>query len=371
MPFTRPPLQVLIDRVKGDIKDALGLVAVLRRSLEGALAIALAGASHVLHGHMRFLSKQIFPDTAEEEYMIRHAAVYQLSLKPATFAKFEVEITGSEGSVAPISTIYQRQDGATYTSQASGTIASGVATLTLISDVEGADYNLIVGEQISLQSPISGIDTIATVTSVIIEAEDTETIESLRERTLARIRNPPSGGTVNDYLTYAREVAGVTRAWILPNWPAAGYFGEGGVGISFVVDASDPIIPSPAKVLEVQTNVDLNKPITADAVVFAPVANEIDFTINIKPNTSEVRAAVTGELTDLFAREGQVAGAVDPDLLASAVTYSGGLAISKIDEAISVADGEDEHALLSPTTDIVSANGQIITLGTITFGTLA
>lgn len=371
MAFTRPTLSAIIERVRGDIKDALGLTAILRRSTEEAFARAIGGASHILHGHIRFVSRQLFPDQAEVQYLEAWGAIYQLERKVATFATITISGTGTDGNTIPIGTEFQRSDNVTYTTDFEATIASGVYTVDVTATVAGSNSNTNIGDSVTLVSPISGVDSGALVDAAVTEGEDVEADDSYRSRILSRIRTPPSGGTVNDYITYAREVAGVTRAWVLPNWRAAGYYGEGGVGISFVEDGEDPIIPSPAKVAEVQVNVNIRKPVTADALVFAPVANVVNLNISLKPNTQTVRDNVTAELEDLFSREGQVAGAVDPDQIASAVTYSGGLPLSKVNEAISIAEGEQDHRLNSPLVDIVSAPGQLITLGTITFGTLA
>lgn len=371
MSFTRPDLQSIIDRVKGDIRNALQITSILRRSTEEAFSVAIGGASHVLHGHMRFISQQLFPTTAIVQFLEKWAAVYAIQRNPKTFANLQLTGTGTDGSTIPALTVYQRDDGFTYETDAGVTIAGGVYTVAVTALAAGATGNLDDGEGVTLVSPISGVNSGALVDSTNTEAEDEETDDSLRARVLARIRTPPSGGTVTDYLTYALEVPGVTRAWVLPNHNSAGFFGEGGVAVSFVEDGESPIIPSAAKVTEVQTSVDLQKPVTADAVVFAPVANTIPMTINLKPNTALVRAAVTAELEDLFAREGQVAGAVDPDLIAAAVTFDGGLSLSKINEAISVAAGEQDHVLVTPAANVVSSTGQIIILGTLTFGTLA
>jgi len=371
MSFTRPSLESIVARVRGDIRDALEIAAILRRSTEEAFAIGLAGASHVLHGHIRFISKQIFPDQAEVQFLERWAAVWQIARKAKTFANIQIAGTGTNTTVIPVGTAYQRSDGVTYTTDTEQTIAAGVFSVAITADVAGADGNIDDGEGISLLSPISGVDSAATVTTTNTEAEDVETDTSLRVRVLDRIRNPPSGGTITDYLTYAKEVAGVTRAWVVTSHPATGFNGEGGVGVYFVEDEEVPIIPSPAKVAEVQTNIDIQKPVPIDAQAFAPVANVIDMTINLKPNTATVQAAVTAELTDLFKREGQVSGATDPAKIAGGVKFSGGLSLSKINESISVAAGEEDHILVSPTADIVSTLGLLITLGTITYGTLA
>ena len=76
MPLSRPTLTELVDRAKGDIKTELGLVTVIRRTFAYALAKAVAGLSHMLHGHLVYVSRQIFPDQAEQEYITRMAAIF-------------------------------------------------------------------------------------------------------------------------------------------------------------------------------------------------------------------------------------------------------------------------------------------------------
>jgi len=361
MAFTRPDLQSIVDRVKGDIRTSLGLTAILRRSTEDAFAKAIAGASHVLHGHMRFISKQIFPDQAEVEFLERWASIYAIQRKAATFATLTITGTGVDTTVIPAGTAYKRDDGLTYTTDAETTIAAGVFSVNVTADTSGTGSNIDDGESVTLVSPLSGVNSGALISATVTEGEDVESDASLRDRVLARIRTPPSGGTVTDYIAYARSVAGVTRAWVLP-----GHLGEGTVGVSFVEDGEDPIIPSAAKVIEVQAAVNESKPVTAEATVFAPNPNVVDMTINISPNTQAVRDAITAELEDLFSREGQVSGAFK-DLDS---TYTGGLSLSKITEAISISEGEENHDLIAPTGNIVTAVGSIITLGTITFGVL-
>lgn len=362
MAFTRPDLPSIVDRVKSDIKNALGLTVILRRSTEDAFARAIAGASHVLHGHMRFISRQIFVDQAEVIYLERHASIYGIQRNAATFSVLSITGTGVDGTSVPSGTVLQRSDATEYTVDSVGTVASGTVTLSVTASTAGSGSNIDDGETLTLQSPISGMDSDFTVASTTTEGEDTETDDSLRSRVLARIQSPPSGGTVSDYEAYARSVAGVTRAWVLSG---LGGF-ENNVGVYFVEDGEDPIIPSAAKVAEVQTAIDTNKPVTANATAIAPVENVIDIEVNISPNNQDVRDAITAELSDLFTREGQVAGTI------SGVNefYDGGLSLSKIREAISIAEGEDDHVLVSPTADVTSATGEIISLGTITFGTL-
>ena len=362
MAFTRPTLAEIINRVKGDIKDELGVTNLLRRSFLLAFGKALAGVSHMLHGHMFWISRQIFADKAEAEYLERHASIYGLERKAATYGQQSAGATGVNGSVIPAGTLYKRSDDAQYSVDADATIAGGVATVELTALTPGADYNNEVGDTLTPISPVSGVDSTITISAVTVDAEDVETDESFRERLVERIQNPPSGGTAADYIIWAKAVAGVTRAWVFP-----GHLGAGTVGVSFVEDGETDIIPSPAKVTEVQDYIDTKKPVEADAIVFAPIDQAVDISIAIKPNTVAVRAAVEAELVDLFSREAQVGGAYKQ----VGETYDGVIKLSKINEAISIAQGEEDHAVSSPVADFDPGTGGIATLGVITWSTLA
>lgn len=366
MAFQRPSLTAIIDRIKGDIISLLGLQTILRRSLLDVLAKALGGAAHVLHGHLDFLSKQLLPDTAEDEFLVRWGVIFGVERLPATFAKLNIKITGTDSTVIPINTIFQRSDGFEYTTEAEviiGSTTTGEVDAVIVASEAGENGNLDDASIVSLTSPIAGADSDATVISTNTEGEDEETIENLRTRVIERIQAPPQGGAVADYIAFAKTVVSVTRVWVLP-----GFLGEGSVGVTFVEDGNAPasIIPAPAKVTEVQDAIDPLKPITADVTVFAPIEVPLDLTISMTPNTTAVQNAVTEEIRDLILREAQVKGAFKE----VGVSYTGRIALSKISEAISTAAGEDEHVIVSPTSDPQAGDGGILTLGTITFQTL-
>lgn len=361
MAFVRPTLDVIIDRIKGDLKSALGITTILRRSFLDALAKALAGVTHTLHGHQVFISRQIFPDQAEAEFLVRWASIYNLQRKAATFANLTVSGTGINGTVIAPGTVFQRDDGIEYSTDAEATISGGVYLVSVTALSTGSAANIDNGEVLNLSSPLSGVDAAVSVSATVVEGEDEETDENLRVRLVERIQNPPAGGNAADFKNFALSVPGVTRAWVFP-----GHLGEGTVGVSFVEDDQTNIIPSPAKVAEVQTVIDLEGPISSDNIAFAPIAKVIDMTIAIKPNTQAVRDAVTLELKDLFAREAQVAGAYQGVDL----TYSGAIPISKINEAISQAAGEEDHVLSIPTGDVLPTTGELAVVGTLIFLTL-
>lgn len=361
MAFSRPTLQTLRDRIKGDLRTATGVKSIIRRSFLDVISKAIAGVTHMLHGHIVYVSKQIFPDQADAEFLERHGAIYSIDRKAATFAKLNLTITGTDTTAIAAGQIWKRDDGILYEVETAGVITGGVFEAVVVCQTEGSTGNLDAGEILTIQSPIAGVDSEAVVLSANVIGEDEETDESYRERIVARIQQPPSGGTANDFIAYAKEVAGVTRAWVTP-----GGMGEGTVVLYFVTDNTDPIIPSPAKILEVDENVQLQKPVTAETFTVAPIAKDLNIEVNISPNTVDVQEAIKAEIKDLLTREANVRGTVD----GITATFDGKIEVSKIREAISIAAGEEDHVLISPTEDVVPSIGGLVVEGTYTFGAL-
>ena len=370
MAFQRPTLTQIRDRVEADFKAGLSLTTILIRSFIKVFGFVISGVSHTIHGHLQdFVSKQFFPDTADEEFLVRWGTIFGINRLAATFAEINITMTGTDTTVVPEGTGWKRSDGFEYTTKAEAVIGSttpGEVDVVMVASVAGNDGNLDDGSTVSITSPIAGVDSVATVVDTALEGDDQETIENLRVRIVERIQFPPAGGTVFDYIAFAKTVVGVTRVFILP-----GFLGQGTVGVTFVEDGEVPIIPSAAKVDEVQAAVDIRKPVTAIATIFAPVNTDIDPDIALKPNNATVRAAVIQELEDMVFRESKVRDSVDPDRVAEGFTFDGIIALSKINEAISLAAGEEDHVLTSPTVAPQPGSGGLLTLGTVSFTTLA
>ncbi|MDD9911665.1 MAG: baseplate J/gp47 family protein [Alphaproteobacteria bacterium] len=350
MPYNRPALSTLMERVIADIETQLpNTDARLPYSNLNVLAMVMAGASYSMYGYLAYIHKQILPDTADAEHLERHASIWGITRKAASYATGNLDFTGIDGAVIPESTQLQRSDGVEFFTTAEGTIASGTAAVAVRCQEAGAIGNASTGAKFSLVSPLENVDTEALAdASSLVGGEDTETDDSLRARIMERIQEPPHGGNANDYKAWAKEIAGVTRAWVFPSQN-----GIGTVGVAFVMDDNEgSIIPSAQEVQTVQDHVDEQRPVTADVTVFAPTAVALDLSITLSPNTSTVQSAVEAELNDLLKREAEPGGTIK---------------ISHIREAISIAAGEDDHTLTSPTADVTHDTGEIAVLGTVTW----
>jgi uncharacterized phage protein gp47/JayE len=350
MAFARPTLADLVSRIQADLVSRLGgSGAPLRRSVVAVFSRVHAGAVHMLHGHLEYLSRQLFPDLSDDAYLVRQASLYGLSKSAATYATGTVSVPGEIGAVVPAGSVMRRPDGAEYTVDSEATVpGAGPATVSVTASLAGADYSLDEGATLSFESPIVDMDASGTVDAGAVDGTDVESTESLRTRLLARLREAPQGGAENDYTLWALEVPGVTRVWVYPN-----QLGAGTVVVYFVRDDDvGSIIPSGGEVTAVQDYIDGVRPVTAAVTVAAPTAVTWNFTLEIVPDTADVRDAVEAELTDLFRTEGE-----------PGVT----LPLSRVRTAIGIATGLTDYTLTTPAADLTHSAGEIPVLGTITW----
>lgn len=349
MPFARPALTDLIARVEGETVSRLGIGPLPKRSVLKVLARVLAGNSHLLHGHLDWIGRQTMLDTAEAEHLERWASIWAISRKPAEYSTGSVAATGSDGAVIPAETVLQRADGTRYLTIEEAVISAGAATVDVQAEYAGAAANEEADVELTLLSPISGVNsTMEILAEGLAGGADIEEDEALRERVLTRVRETPHGGAAQDYKAWTLEVAGITRAWILPSW-----MGAGTVGVTFVKDREDSgIFPSEADLQAVRDCLEERRPVTAQVVVFAPTAKLLQPTIALTPNSQATRDAVQASIEALLEREAEPGST---------------LYLSRLAEAISVAAGEISHVLVSPVADVVSDPNELLVLDTITW----
>lgn len=346
--FARPTLPTLVEQIRADLLARLSQDDVLRRSDLEVQARVQAAALHAVYGFVSHLARQILPDTADSDWLDRHASWWGIARKAASVASGTVTATATSGVTIPAGTVLQRAGVGDYATTAEVTAADGTATLPVEAATAGAAGNLSAGALLTLVSPIAGVQSTAVVVEIAGGAE-VESDDDLRARVRDRIRLPPHGGAEHDYEAWALEVAGVTRAWVYPSLA-----GIGTVGVCFVADGREDIVPTPAEVEAVQAYIDARRPVTADVTVFAPVADALDLSIELDPDSTATRAAVAAELADFLTREAEPGATIH---------------LSRLREAISIATGEYRHDLVSPAADVVSDAGHIAILGTITWGT--
>lgn len=349
MAFDKPSLLDLVNQARADFLSRASVDDPLRRSDIEVHARVAAGLVQGLYGYADWMARQILPDTADTDILDRWASIWlEVPRKPAAAAMGVVTLTVQAGAVVLEGAQVRALDGQVYqlTADAVGTVPTLSAPVAAV--VPGAAGNREAGQVMTLVSPISGVQSTVTA-GAMSGGADVESDDDLRARLLSAIRSPAQGGSATDYVAWALEVPGVTRAWCFP-----GELGPRSVVVRFVRDDdASGILPDAGELAAVQAHIDAVRPVTDQVTVVAPTLVPVAFSISgLSPNTAAVQAAVAAELSDLFAREARPGG---------------GILISHVRAAISTAAGEDDYTLVSPTANLSATTGQMLTLGAITW----
>lgn len=372
MAFDRPTLTELRALVAQDIASAVpGADPLLRYSNLNILGAALAGLAHLQYAYLDYISRQAVPYTAQDEYLEAWAAFKNLARELPTSASGTVTFSGTNGTLLPSGSSITRADGKTFTTTSDGTVSSGVVTVAAQADPDpngetGAWGNMDVGTALTLGTSVAGINSTGSVATAFTGGSDLESDDSLRERMLNAFQNPSHGGSAADYVTWAREVAGVTRAWC-----PTSTMGPGTVQVYVMLDeaqaahdgfpqgtngvASDETRDTPATgdQLAVANYIFAKQPVTALVYAVAPTAYTVNFNIGgLSSASAAVKAAVIAAIAAIFASKGELGGTVN---------------LSDIEAAIASVSGTSGFLIVSPAANITAGAGQIHVLGTVTF----
>lgn len=319
----------------------------LRQSNLRVLPKVFAFAVHGLYAYVDWVVRQLFPDTAEKSFLERQASIQGIYRREATAATGTLTVTRTAGATIPVGTVFVAADGETrYATTEEPEVDESTVPVQCMTT--GTGGNREAGETFTLVSPLTGVATEATG-SEMAGGTEAETDDSLRERLIYRLQNPPRGGTATDYVAWAMEVPGVTRAWCFPK-----ELGIGTVTVRFATDGlTENGVPTEGMVSIVSDYIAENAPVTAATTVVAPVAKTVNFQIeDLYPDTPSVRAQIEAELKSLFIREAEPGKA---------------LLISHVRQAISSASGEEDYTLVSPTEDIGADVDELLVVGSVSY----
>jgi uncharacterized phage protein gp47/JayE len=368
MPFARPSLTALRNQAVQDIvtSGVPGLDGLLRNAVLRVLAWVMSGLAYSVYGYLDWISRESVPFTATDEFLEAWAALIGVYRKDSTPATGFAQFNGATGLVVPIGSSLTRQDGTPYITTGEAAVDTfGDVLVPMVAAVNGAATDCDAGTPISLDPPVAGINSGGVTVGPTTGGADQETDDSLRTRMLFKYAAPPQGGAASDYIEWALEVPGCTRAWIEPQ----GY-GPGSVVVYPMFDlvnadhagfpqgtdggATDEtrLTPATGDQLTVADHIWPLRPVTALVYVAAPVPLAINVTLAaLEPATVEIEAQITASLADMFLAAGEVAGTIYP---------------SQLYEAISLTPGVNHFVMTAPVAAVTAAAGQLPVLGTLT-----
>lgn len=378
MPFARPTLSELRQLAAADVAAQLpGSDPLLPVSNLAILADVLAGGQHGLYGYLDFIARQAVPFTAVDEAFEGWAAMKNVVRKPATKATKPATFNASPGAVVPVDTPVSRADGVEYrvTAEAIAGVGGSV-TVQLEAALAGSAGTLADGAAVVLGQAIAGVTTAGSAGVGGSPGADVEDFEAFRTRVLQVYANPPQGGAKSDYVEWAGQVAGVTRAWCRPLGNGAGTVivyvmldvvraGVGGfpVGTDGVAADETRDVAATGDQLVVANHLYPLRPVTALVYVVAPGANQVDFTINLPGASVDLKAAVEDAISAVFLAYGEPGGKVNNSTVESAISAIAGTAGFVI-TATACSDGAVSPGAAG---NITSDAGFLPVLGTVTW----
>lgn len=262
-----------------------------------ARASALSATAEGLYSHQKWVIKQFFPDTADTEFLEKHAAIRGLYRRNATYASGQgATLTGNENAQIKAGLQIKTEDNRFYEITESAVIGpSGTITVTVRSLATGAAQNIFRSSKASFMSAPVGVQTEVTLNN-IVGGTDAETDSSLLERLLEVIRRPSAGGNRYDYRRWALSVDGVDAAYVYPL--------RRGLGTVDIAITSNNNIPSLETIERCQRYIDEVRPVTArESKVVMPDVTQIHFEMKVRLSgisLDEAKQAIETALSDYF-----------------------------------------------------------------------
>lgn len=274
MPHLIPAVSDIRDTILRDIKNLRPEADTSPDSDYFVRASSVASAVRGTYQDQQWIARQIFPDTADHDFLLMHASLRNLTPKPATPAGGQLQLSGTPGTTISSGLSFSYGNGQTGLTLTPGTTGDdGKATVSVIATSTGTASNVPDNTSATLTQAPSGISSKAILLSMS-GGTDTESDDSLLARLLEVIRRPPAGGNKYDYHRWAMEVPGVTAAFVYPL--------RRGLGTVDVVITSGNDLPSPQTVDAVQAHIDDVRPVTAkNSLALAPTPRNVDFVIMV------------------------------------------------------------------------------------------
>ena len=186
-----------------------------------------------------------FPEWSYGNFLDMIAATVGLTRKDATYAEAVLQVTGTAGTVIPSGFLFatsgtEYSDEYEFATQEEITLnEDGEAEFTVVCTVGGSEGNVPNNAITLMITPLTGIETI-TNPDPAYGGVDEETDDELRERVKERDMEGPQSfvGSNADYKRWAKTIAGVGSAIVIPEWQG---HGTGTVKIIVMDDDGQPV----------------------------------------------------------------------------------------------------------------------------------
>ena len=263
----------------------------------------LAGEVYALQAEYEYIKRQMFPDTAEGEFLDRHALQRGITRRSGTKAvgdvKFFLDAVHDYDIVIPEGTVVSTrgENARRFATTEEGFLAAGRLGVTCEAQAltAGADGNVAADEICVIVTPVDSL--LSAVNEYMFTGgSDDETDEQLRRRVLDSFVNIPNGTNRAFYIQSALEVEGVHAVGA-----AAGVRGAGTLDIYICDDEGNADAALKARVKNHLDSLrEINVDIAVGELIGVPVDIDIDVTAQSGYSTDTVEDNVINAISEFF-----------------------------------------------------------------------
>lgn len=317
-----PSLKEIQTNIANDLINKLGLSGDSLKTVLNAFDAVVAAEIKLLYLYLADIQDNIFPDTADTEVeggtLERLGRMYlNRNPNPATVGVFDLAVTGAAGSVLRANLTFKSNaetlnPGQLYVLDAAYTCTGTNDIIEVRSMGAGSDYNLAVGNALTITEPVIGVNKTVVVDTVVNEPKAAEEEETYRAAILNAIQLEPKGGAPTDYRLWSSDAQGVRI--VFP------YVKQGNAGVveiyveATLEDSIDGMgTPSDTLLLEVEAVIEMDpdvtkpveergrRPIQAIIETLPITLVPVDVTISgLADSTVEVQDSIDTAITDFL-----------------------------------------------------------------------
>lgn len=311
---------------------------------------ALSAQIYGLYAQMEWVVRQAFPQTAEGEYLDRHARLRSLERKPALAAKGKVRFTAVEVSAAPREipkgTVCMTGGMIRFETVAPAELPAGEQEVEVdVQAVEaGSVGNVAAGAIIMMAVAPVGIATCSNPLPCA-GGTDRESDRQLRERVLETFRRLPNGANAAYYEQEALSFPQVAAATVVPR--------PRGIGSVDVILATAEGLPDEQLLKQLTEYFQQRREIAVDVQVKAPETTTVNLAVRVKAREGKSGEQVLKQVEDTLHRW------FGGHLLGQSVL------LAQIGSVIYSCDGVENYAIDQPAGDLVVNAGVLPVLGSL------
>jgi uncharacterized phage protein gp47/JayE len=218
-----PNIVDIQESLKNDFINKLNLSNEDLKYVLNAFNMVISAQFKLVYLYLSDIQNNVYPDTADIEgnggTLERLGRIYlNRNPKPATPGIFEIEVTGTIGGFLRSGLTFKSNEdsknpGQVFVLDNDFTLVSATGIIEVRSIGGGTEYDLNLGDKLTITEPVIGVTNIAEVVTIINQPLSSENIEDYRQAILDAIQLEPNGGAKTDYRLWAADAQGVRKVY--------------------------------------------------------------------------------------------------------------------------------------------------------------